>query len=433
MFSHTHKIQVLSQNNELIYSLYLLLLLLLYPNGESISSIAIYAIIFVSSFKFNMLPIVFLGCGNYLPRIFGVSPLVIGFLIMIVIIIINSFLKTGLKFPITQFKWSYFVIMTLWCFITGFIYNDLNFFTNFLTALVYCIGVAFYQKTMNISADNIFKYFIFGMTTGVFIALLIQLGIPGYEGYYKGYDQFRLAIGERSDPNSSGLMFAILSVFLFLKTGECFTKSTLKSIFFSALFMLSLYCLISTQSRGSFLSFVIVLSFFIFSKKMNGKYLINIFKFLLFIMIILAVSPQLQEVILELWQSFYSRWIISEAGDGERLYLLEKSFQSFFMHPIFGESLETFKIQFGHFPHNCFSDYMVTNGIIGIIFFFVFFIKPLFAIYDFRNIECLKKQYYCYLVCIINILFYSASNEKITFFLLLILLFSFMEYAKNKV
>ena len=137
----------------------------------------------------------------------------------------------------------------------------------------------------------------------------------------------------------------------------------------------------------------------------------------------------------DVWATLLERLSIENIGGGARLYLFIMSIRSFLAHPVFGNDLNTFEMFAGHIPHNTFSDYMVTNGIIGIMFFLLFFVMPLIKNYKYRKVPSVSEPYFCYMACMINILCYSASNEKISYLLSIIVLLAINEknyYLKNR-
>ena len=59
-----------------------------------------------------------------------------------------------------------------------------------------------------------------------------------------------------------------------------------------------------------------------------------------------------------------------------------------------------------------FSDYMVTNGIVGIMFFVIMFAVPIISYRPSRRAYELYIAYFCYFLCFLIMCFNEAELEK---------------------
>lgn len=392
--------------------------------SNSAIGIIFWFLLLLVSLKNHYIPFAFIGASNYLPILLGVSPTIIGIIIMGIVILnsgIVSKKKLIIKISDKEF-WVLLIVMTGWSFFTGIMYQDLSFFSSILTALIYSFVIFIYSTNLIENIEQILKYFILGLGIGLVFTLLIKMNVPGFVSYHP----FRLAVGHRADPNSTGLLFAVLSIYFFINMCKYLGSNILTAFGNGVLFALSIICLFYTQSRGSVLCLLIgLVAYLIFgikkAGKINKKTLRNIAIFCSIIIIVLCIEGNILEMLNNAWNVFFDRLTNAESGDGERGYLLKMSIYSFLNNPFMGQSLNTFESFAGHVPHNTFSDYMVTNGIVGIMFYLLFFIKPLFKIFIINKRDSTSLPFFCYLICVMNVLFYSASNEKLPFFLLIIL------------
>lgn len=395
----------------------------IYFFGSSFVSLGICVIISILSLHREYVPLIFMGASNYLPTLYGVSPIFICMFIMLMVLLKEYFIKK--RFVIYKMKsvpWIIFLIMIGWSAITGLSYYDFSFFSQMITSIIFMVMIFLYVTNSNQSIENLLKYFIIGIGIGILFTFFIQFNILGFYSYHP----FRLAVGERADPNSSGLLFAVLCTYEFICIFENLRGQVVSTLMYLIFFVLGLYCLFLTQSRGSLLCLVICVFLYITMPKSNTikvniKTIRNIVIVLLIIGVVLIFNRSIIDTLFDSWNGFFERISAAESNDGERTYLLHMSFKSFIENPVIGISLQSFKSYAGHIPHNTFSDYMVTNGIIGVVFYILFFIKPLFSIFKYWKYNLFIKPYFTYLVCSMNVLFYSASNEKVTLFLLMIL------------
>lgn len=307
--------------------------------------------------------------------------------------------------------------------LSGMIQQDMSFMSSMITAFICYIVFGFFLKKFDNQNSSIY-YLATGIGFGIILALLIQFGLNGFESFHP----FRLAIGERADPNSTGLLMAIFCMFSFILFTNKLSEGIKKVLPYLVFILFGLWVLLLTQSRGSILCVgiaVVIYLFFTRKKKLGSKGLIAILGLCFCATIILTfVADNVFGALWDAFDQFVLRIVTSSSSDGERLYLLEKSFESFIANPIFGMSLTSFESIAGHIPHNTFSDYMVTNGIFGIIFFVIMYAVPIISMCPMKKTYQLNLVYFCYFVCFLNILFYSASNEKITIILLVILMHS---------
>lgn len=413
--------------DKLVIILTYLLLLAIYFLGNSTAALILYIFLIVLSLEYNFIPLMLIGCANFLPTIYGFSPILFSSIDLFSIIIYKGIVNKKIEVFKIKYNWKFLIIFSIWSLITGVSNGNISFFSNVLMAVIFLILIFGFYYTIDMTSQKMIEYLFVGMSTGLILTLMIQMGINGFTSNHS----FRLAIGERSDPNSTGLLFAIFGTYLLIKISKNITESILMTVIYTIVLIFSIICLFLTQSRGSFFSLIIVFLIYILGigrkyRKINKKALLGVVILIAIFFIVISTNA-IQESILNSWEALFSRLSFSEEGDGERLYLLEESFKSFMHSPIFGTSLSEFEKVAGHIPHNTFSDYMVTNGVVGILFFIVFFFKPLISCFKYRNEENILAPYFCYMTCFINSLCYSASNEKLLFLLLAIVAFSIFE------
>ena len=427
--SRENRNSIIKLEQLIINSMSCALMIVIYFVGNTWIAIGLYLILVLLSLKNKLVPFIVLGGGNYLPIVKGVSPVFIGVILLGISVVYECIKSKTLKFPSIKLQFLLLLMITFWSGITGLGYNDISFFKNLIMIDIFYIVVIFYCANVKVSSNEMLNSFIWGVMAGVILTFFIKVNVPGFTSNHI----YRLALGERSDPNSTGLLFAISSIFLFLKMMNYMRKSITTFLLFTSLFICSLICLLLTQSRGSFLTLLITSGIYIWERKekLGGTILkttlINMCILLGCGIIFLVVTPSLTAAIGNIWKTLLERLSIDNIGGGARIYLFIMSIRSFLANPILGVDLNTFKDIAGHIPHNTFSDYMVTNGIIGIIFFILFFIGPLLYITKYKKISGVKEPYFCYVACLINILCYSASNEKIIYLLNVIVFLAIKE------
>lgn len=413
--------------------LFYIIISAIYIVKSSLIGVILYFVLLLMCFKNKKLSFAIIGSANYLPIIFGVSPIVVSIIIMMIIIFIEVLLKKSkLKLIKINKIDILFVIMIIWTFITGILNQDMSFFSAMTTSILFYVVIKLYYANISIKSENMIEYLVIGISTGIIFALFIKLELLGFESYHIS----RYAIGERADPNSTGFLFAIISMYFFLDF-VCSFQNGIKTIIINILlFISSLSCLFLTQSRGSVLCLVISIFIYIIfslfkSNKFKTRVVFNILMIFILVIISFVFFKPITNLITNSWEVFENRLINAESSDGERGYLIKKSFVSFLSNPIIGTSLKEFENQAGHIPHNTFCDYMVTNGIFGIIFYLLYFVLPIVQAIKSKSMYMNTKPFYCYLVAFLNILLYSASNEKIIFLLLAILILSKEEIGRK--
>lgn len=395
-------------------------MLIIYWLDDSPISLIGYSVVGIWSYFNPLMLLSMLGASNYLPTVLGLSPLLISMGLMVVILFLR----------VRQFHMFYinldmrFIMLSLivtWSMLSGMIQQDMSFMSSMLTALICYIVLRLYLNRFESQTVSI-NYLATGIGFGIILALFVQFDISGFESFHP----FRLAIGERADPNSTGLLMAIFCMYSFVQFTNRLSEGMKKLFPYLVFILFGLWVLLLTQSRGSILCVGVVAAIYLLftrKKKLGSKGIIVLFGLCLCVTIILIfVRDTVFGALWDAFDQFVLRIETSSSSDGERLYLLKKSFESFVANPIFGISLENFKLFAGHIPHNTFSDYMVTNGIFGIIFFVIIYAVPIISMYPWEKMYQLNLAYFCYFVCFLNVLFYSASNEKITIILLVILM-----------
>lgn len=398
------------------------LLTVIYWMGGSVASLFLYLCLFIWAYAQPIILFSLIGASNYLPAISGVSPLLISLVIMIAVVLFRSLQTGGLKISSLNNKHLFLLLfMMLWTFITGFNQADYSFLSSIITLFICFAVLLIFSENLSIQHNSL-HFLMMGVGFGIVMTFLIQLGWDAFQSYHI----YRLAIGERADPNSTGLLFAIFCVYAFIQLINNLNYNLKKAVMFLILFVLGLWGLLLTQSRGSVLCCAISIFVYIVFASKKTVTLTGVVSILLIgvigCIILIASGDRLLGSLFESLEQFILRVETSESSDGYRLYLLEESFNSFFDNPIFGTSLENFKFNAGHIPHNTFSDYMVTNGIVGVVFFVVMFSIPIISYFPKKDSIYHCLPYFCYFICFINILFYSASNEKLVLIFLFILL-----------
>lgn len=412
-----------------VVALYTFMLAIYWMNGSPIS-LACYLAIGVWSYFNPLLLLCLSGASNYLPAVLGLSPLLISMGLMVGILLLHT-KKIRILYTNLDLRFIMLFIIVIWSMLSGILQQDMSFMSSMITAFICYILLRLYLNRFEYQNKSI-SYLATGIGFGIILALFIQFGISGFESFHP----FRLAIGERADPNSTGLLMAIFCIYSFVQFTNSLSEGIKNVIPYLFFILFGLWVLLLTQSRGSVLCVGIVIVIYLLfakNKKFGKKGIFTILGLCLCVTIILIFAGDV--IFGTLWESFNQfvlRIETSSSSDGERLYLLEKSFESFVANPIFGISLNNFEIIAGHIPHNTFSDYMVTNGIVGIIFFVIMYAMPIISMYPSKRTYQLNLAYFCYFVCFLNILFYSASNEKITIILLVILMHSIKQENYNK-
>ena len=253
--------------------LYALLLLLYLQNG-SIISIFLYGLIFFMAIKQPPSIFALLGASNYIALFMGISPIVLSCAEIIGIVLIKSVAYKHFKVRLFKIDKLFvaLVLMLVWTFLTGKMQGDMLFFSNVFNFIIIYVAVKLFFSNISCRIDNVLMYFMLGIGVGVVVGIGANWGVPGFVSNHS----FRLAVGERSDPNSTGLLMAILTVYLVIKVREVLDDNISKTIVMIVLLIGSIYTLILTQSRGSVLSVVLVLIFYILisQKKVNLKTII---------------------------------------------------------------------------------------------------------------------------------------------------------------
>lgn len=411
--------------------LYAFLLVIYWLNGSPLS-FGLYLAIGIWSYFNPLILLSLIGASNYLPAVLGLSPLLITTGIMLCILILQT--KSIFAIPILDIDYRTILWfgMFVWSMLLSIVQKDTSFMSSILTMLICIVIVRPYINKYDKKCKSI-NYLMLGIGFFIVLTILIQLGVPGFESYH----WFRLAIGERADPNSSGLLIAIFSVFSFIQLFDNLNAGLKKVIPYLICFSLGVWGLLLTQSRASILCMSLcVLAYLVFTnKKRLDRKGIFVFVALIVIVAVAVVIARLKgfSILGDALNGFIDRLNNNESADGDRIYLLKKSIEAFMKHPILGISIEQFRINVGHIPHNTLADYMVTSGIFGIIFFIIMFIVPIIRCYPSKSKKNAILPYYCYLVCIMNFMSYSASNEKIIIPLLIILIHSIKMGENRKI
>ena len=426
--------RIVNENNKKIsilqfVALYVFMVIIYWLDGSPIS-LAGYLAIGVWAYFNPLILLSLIGASNYLPAVLGLSPLLISMGLMVVILFLHT--KQFRMFYINlDLRLVMLFLIVVWSMLSGMIQQDMSFMSSMITAFICYIVLGLFLKRFDNQNGSI-NYLVIGIGFGIILALLIQFGFNGFESFHP----FRLAIGERADPNSTGLLMAILCMYSFTQFTNKLSEGMKKVLPYLIFILFGLWVLLLTQSRGSILCVgisAVIYLFFTRKKKLGNKGIIAVLGlFFCAIIILVFVGDSVFGALWDAFDQFVLRIETSSSSDGERLYLLEKSFESFIANPIFGISLTNFELMAGHIPHNTFSDYMVTNGILGVIFFVVMYAVPIISMYPSKRMYQLNLAYFCYFVCFLNILFYSASNEKMTIILLVILMHS-IKQEKNSI
>lgn len=422
-------------DNLLSISIAVTICIFLFATKSSTVSILLYALIAVMSLssKNRYIPFILVGASSYLPAVYHLSPLIYCTLILFIVLLKNVLLNNRVVLATYTIPYLLLLLLiTAWSFITGSVYNDLSFFVDLISISIFVLVLATLMSNYSIDTDCTLKYFVIGLGVGLILTLLIKLGISGFNSTQLD----RLAIGERADPNSTALLIAIFCIYVFIILYDNLMVSNRSVIGPGVLVTFGVFCLISTQSRGAILCLLVTMILYAINRtrEQRGNYITLILKLLALILLLFAISilfTAVTEFLLDSWNTFYYRLLNPASKDGERIYLFKKSIEVFYASPVTGMSLNAFEAYTGHLPHSAFSDYMVTNGVVGIVFYGLFFIKPLYYVFSIRKNEKSKFQFYTFLLCALNMFFYSASNEKIPFFLHMIFIFS-INYKNTK-
>ena len=170
----------------------------------------------------------------------------------------------------------------------------------------------------------------------------------------------------------------------------------------------------------------------VFSEKTLNKSTLRVIFFIaLAVVIVFTTNNFIKDSFTSAWSSFLERLVTAESQDGSRIILLQQTLQFFAENPILGSTLSNFVANAGHIPHNAYSDFVVTNGIVGLLFTICCLILPTVKLYPSSKKNNALQPYYTYLTCIMNIFFYSASNEKMTYVLLILLQLSVYQISQN--
>ena len=213
-----------------------------------------------------------------------------------------------------------------------------------------------------------------------------------------GFDVFRHNIMDRASPlqriyssfihpnDFAAYIATVLPLtFLFFKK----ELSSKKRIILSVIFLIGLYCLIRTSSRGGWIGFILAMIFFfsIYRKKML------IFVPLVAITIVL-LSPQGVHRATGLFRTE------QDESMGERMLLLKGTWSMIQDHPVLGSGINTFMKNFekyrpagcpqGFYAHNSYLQMWAEIGIVGLL---VFLAIPLIVLIKaFTNIKAKIKS-----------------------------------------
>lgn len=158
----------------------IVLLLFLFVIKNSFFIFFIYLFFMLTSIKFDYVPLIVLGASNYIPSFLGLSPLVYSIIMMLIYVIFrgihNRYVYIG---HLKKYKFT-ILVFCIWCFITSFYNNDYSFFNNFFMIVLFSIIFILYCFNTDKEAVYYLKYIIYGMSIGIILGLLIQMGVSGF-------------------------------------------------------------------------------------------------------------------------------------------------------------------------------------------------------------------------------------------------------------
>ena len=242
--------------------------ILLFAWKSSPYSILLYGVVAIISLLTTnqYVPFILIGASNYLPAVYHISPLV--FCTILLIILLFKQLIVSKKLVLVRFPISYpilLLLITIYSCVTGIINKDLSFFEDLITILVFVFVLYLLMSNSLFETKLILRHFIIGLGCGIILTVLIK---AGFEGFISTQPD-RLAIGERADPNSTALLFAIFCTYIFIRFYDSLRSKHQISIGYGMLLVLGIVCLFMTQSRGAALCFVLVMIVYILNHAKN--------------------------------------------------------------------------------------------------------------------------------------------------------------------
>lgn len=316
----------------------------------------------------------------------------------------------------------------------SFLRYDGNFFFSYIPFFALAVPYFNYEKVSRLYFNFIF--FTFSLLSLAGIVGILTKNYPRIISY-KEYEGPML-IGLNSAHNATGSVYALASIFALVFALRSRKK---QKIYYIIILLLCLAGLVMTQSRGSYVGFIVGALLVIW---------LHFKSFLKFIIITVAIS--VVSLLLIFLTNLHERFIqildITNWTIGTRIDLWKKALYLFKQSPIFGVGFgrfndinyninnygytftrldefvgvpkifyvyhaSNFDFNFAH-AHNSYLQFLAETGIIGlglIIFFWILCYKILLKAYNYTNNEFSKKAY---LSCLgsIAVLFVMSFTEN---------------------
>ncbi len=316
----------------------------------------------------------------------------------------------------------------------SFLRYDGNFFFNYIPFFALAVPYFNYEKVLRLYFNFIFFTFSLLSLAGIVVILT-----KNYSHIFL-YDKYEgpMLVGLNSAHNATGSVYALASIFALVFTLRSRKK---QKIYYIIILLLCLSGLIMTQSRGSYVGFIV------------GALLVIWLHFRSFLkFIIITVAMFVVSLPLIFFTNLHERFLqildITSWAVGTRIDLWKKAFFLFRRSPIFGVGFGRFNdisyninnsgytlIRLDEFvgvpkvfstyhatnfdfssahAHNSYLQFLAETGIIGlglIIFFWVLCYRIIIRAYNYTNNEFYKKVYLSCLGSIV-VLFAMSFTEN---------------------
>lgn len=257
-----------------------------------------------------------------------------------------------------------------------FIYRDsISFFSQLFTYfsfIVVCILIIYISNQYK-SSSWILKFFM----VGSFLCAIQTILYP-YQ-YYNGI--IVTTMSERNNPNTLGLVMCIgIYSVLILNYKKILSN---KVSFFSII--LYIYIIILSGSRKSlFVATVVFLYFMInYFLKQEKKKKVEVFKKIFLIFGIICIIIFGGKYLINYYHNTSSFERMSNLNaDNSRFFLYKEAFEFWKINPLFGIGFNQFRVLsfLKMYSHSSYAEILSCTGVLGIIIFFIPFIKLLFKL-----------------------------------------------------
>lgn len=432
-----------------LLSILLLIILNIIVSNPTISSnirLIVFLVMISISIKKDYLLVYLLGTCNIIPFMNSISPLQIVMTVIMLKILYyfyNKKIKISEIFSIIEIKVLYILLM--WLFICGLV-NDFMVFKPYLLGLITTTSIVVLVKFNFMTNDQVARYFTYGLMQTIIIGYLSKFNILGFAD--NGFERLTLA---RGDANSNALIYGVIIIFSFItiisKYKVCNIK--VKDVAYIIITLLGLNLLLTSASRGAFISLIITLIIFIILNSINMKMKVNKNKKMLYVactFLIISITiivmyfryNDIGNYLNEKYEILFSRLTENKEGllEGDiRYYLYMTAIEKSISRPIFGFGMSNFMNITTKYPHNTYLDYLTAGGFLGLLIYLVFIIRILTKS---LKINISKFNYLIFAIIMCNIYLamnsatFSAIGDKIIWVLYAILIIYINENSKCK-